>query len=210
MATVALFGASGRIGRPVLNRLVTAGHMARVLVRDPAKLGPSDDRVHVVVGDVLDRAAVDDTVSGSEVVLSLFGHTKGSSATLQTDGTRLIVAAMKRHGVSRLVTLSGGGLRAEGDRPALPDRVIVALLRLLAGHVLADAEGHLGVLRSSGLEWTVVRGPRVTDKPGSGRYRVGSVGVNASTHISREDLADFIVSQIDDRRYVGQLPFVSN
>lgn len=117
---------------------------------------------------------------------------------------------MQRHGVSRLVTLSGGGLRAEQDRPKLPDRLIRGALRLVAGHVLADAEGHLEVLRASGLEWTVVRGPRLTEEPGRGSYRVGWVGVEASTQISRDDLADFILTQVEDRRYVGQLPFVSN
>jgi len=195
----------------VLTRLVAAGHRVRVLVRDPAKL-PSVDgaRVEVMVGDVLDPAAVGETVAGSQAVISVVGQVKGSPATLQTDGTRLIVEAMHRHGVSRLITLSGGGLRAEQDRPQLADRIIRGLLRLLAGHVLADAEGHLTVLHGSGLDWTVVRGPRLTDDPGLGRYRVGWVGVDASTKISRDDLADFIVTQLDDQRFIRRMPFVSH
>jgi putative NADH-flavin reductase len=204
-----LFGATGRTGSRVLERVLAAGHEVRVLVRDPAKLGDVADRVVVVVGDVLDAGAVDRTVAGAEVVLALFGQVTASPVDLQTRGTRLIVQAMQRHGVSRLVTLSGGGLRAPQDRPKLPDRVIRTLLRLLAARVLADAEGHLAVLEGSGLDWTVVRGPRLTLEPGTGRYRVGWVGVDASTRISRDDLADFILTQIDDRRFVGQLPFVS-
>lgn len=206
-----MFGATGGTGRRVLTRLVAAGHRVRVLVRDPAKL-PSVDgaRVEVMVGDVLDPAAVGETVAGSQAVISVVGQVKGSPATLQTDGTRLIVEAMHRHGVSRLITLSGGGLRAEQDRPQLADRIIRGLLRLLAGHVLADAEGHLTVLHGSGLDWTVVRGPRLTDDPGLGRYRVGWVGVDASTKISRDDLADFIVTQLDDQRFIRRMPFVSH
>lgn len=210
MAVIAVFGATGKTGRRVLERALAQGHEVRVLVRDPARLGPVDSRVHVVVGDVLDPAKVEETVAGATAVVSVFGQVKGSPRSLQTDGTRLIVEAMRRHGVSRLVTLSGGGLRAEQDRPKLPDRLIRGALQLLAGHVLADAEGHLEVLRASGLEWTVVRGPRLTEEPGRGRYRVGWVGVDASTHISRDDLADFIVSQIEDRRFIGRMPFVSN
>lgn len=138
-----MFGATGRTGSRVLERVLAAGHEVRVLVRDPAKLGDVADRVVVVVGDVLDAGAVDRTVAGAEVVLALFGQVTGSPVDLQTRGTRLIVQAMQRHGVSRLVTLSGGGLRAPQDRPKLPDRVIRTLLRLLAARVLADAEGHL-------------------------------------------------------------------
>lgn len=211
VSVVALFGATGGTGRRVLTRLVAAGHQVRVLVRDPAKLPPVDGaRVVVVVGDVLDPAAVGETVAGSQAVISVVGQVKGSPPTLQTDGTRLIVEAMHRHGVARLITLSGGGLRAEQDRPQLPDRIIRGLLRLLAGHVLADAEGHLTVLQNSGVDWTVVRAPRLTDDPGLGRYRVGWVGVDASTKIARDDLADFIVTQLDDQRFIRRMPFASH
>ena len=55
----------------------------------------------------------------------------------------------------------------------------------------------------------MVRCPRLTDKPGTGGYRVGWVGVNANTKISRDDLADFILSQVADRTYIRQMPFVS-
>lgn len=210
MATViGLFGATGKTGRRVLERALGAGHEVRVLVRDPAKLGELADRVVVVRGDVLDPVAVDRVVAGSEVVVSVFGHVKGSPPTLQADGTGLIVESMKKHHVTRLITLSGGGLPATQDHPRFADRVIRTLLKLLSGQVLADAEAHLRVLEASGLEWTVVRGPRLTEDPGQGRYRVGWVGVNASTRISRDDLADFIVTQLTDRSFVHELPFVS-
>jgi putative NADH-flavin reductase len=79
----------------------------------------------------------------------------------------------------------------------------------MAGHVLADAEGHLRVLQDSGLDWTVVRAPRLLDTPATGSYRVGRVGVNASTKISRADFADFVLSQVEDRSFLRQMPFVS-
>lgn len=211
MTTIALFGGTGKTGRRVLERALEAGYTVRALVRDPAKLTITSPRLTVITGDVTDPVSVGETVDGADAVLSLFGHVKGSPPTLQTDGTRTIVEAMTARGVRRIVTLSGGGLRADGyDRPKLPDKVIRLLLKTLAGHILTDAENHLAVLRESGLDWTVVRGPRLTEKPRVGTYRVGWVGVNASTQISRDDLADFILTQVDDRRYVGQLPFVSN
>ncbi len=209
MVTIALFGGTGRTGHRVLARALAAGYEVRALVRDPGRLTVSSPALTVIGGDVLDPRAVGDTVAGSDVVLSLFGQVKGSPSTLQTEGTRNVVDAMKRQGVGRIVTLSGGGLSAPLDRPKLPDRIIRSLLKTFSGHVLADAEGHLEVLKASGLEWTVVRGPRLTEKPGSGSYRVGWVGVDASTQISRDDLADFVLTQAEDRTYVGQMPFVS-
>lgn len=210
MAVIALFGATGRTGRRVLGRALEAGHEVRVLVRDPIRLDVVDSRLTVIRGEVVDPVPVERAVAGADAVLSLFGQVAGSPRTLQTDGTAAIVAAMREHRVPRLVTLSGGGLRAPQDRPKLVDRVIRGLLKLVSGHVLADEEGHLAVLRSSGLDWTVVRGPMLTEEPGKGRYQVGWVGVNASTRISRDDLADFIITQVDDRSFVGQMPFVSD
>lgn len=209
MTTIAMFGATGKTGRLVLERALAAGHDVRALVRDPGKLTETSERLTVIRGDVLDAAAVDQTVAGAEVVLSLFGHVKGSPRTLQTDGTRLIIDAMERHGVKRLISLSGGGLRDPHDQPQLPDRVIRLLLKVLAGHVLADAEGHLAVLQASNLDWTVVRAPRLLDEPATGTYRVGRVGVDSSTKISRADFAAFVLTQVDDRSHLHTMPFVS-
>lgn len=55
-----------------------------------------------------------------------------------------------------------------------------------------------------------MRGPRLTEEPGRGTYRVGWVGVDASTQISRDDLADFVLTQVEDRPFIGLIPFVSN
>ena len=209
MKTIALFGATGKTGRRVADKALAAGHHVNALVRDPAKPPVTGDRLTVIRGDVRDPAAVAATVAGADVVLSLFGQVKGSPKTLQADGTRVIVEAMQGAGVRRIVSLSGGGLRDPHDRPKLPDQIIRTLLRLMAGHVLADAEAHLEVLKASGLDWTVVRGPRLTEEPGTGGYRVGWVGIGTGTSISRDDLADFILTQVDDPAFVGQMPFVS-
>jgi len=209
-STIALFGATGRTGRLVLAQALADGHTVRVLARRPEAITQASDRLTIVRGDVRDPAAVEQTVRGTDAVISVFGQVKGSPPTVQADGTRNIVEAMQREQITRIISLSGGGLPAEEhDRPGMPDRVIRFLLKTLAPQVLDDARRHLEVLRNSGLDWTVVRGPRLTDAPATGTYRVGWVGVNASTQISRGDLASFILSQVDDRQFVRELPFVS-
>ena len=208
--TIALFGGTGRTGTHVLEQALAAGHAVRMLARRPDAVAAASDHLVVVGGDVLDAAAVAETLTGADVVVSVFGQVKGSPPTLQTDGTRNIVAAMKDLGLSRIITLSGGGLPSqEHDRPKTADKIIRFLLQRISPQVLADAEGHLDVLRESRLDWTVVRGPRLTDATPTGTYRVGWVGVNASTQIARGDLARFILTQIDDREFVHQLPFAS-
>ncbi|TFC96792.1 MULTISPECIES: SDR family oxidoreductase [Cryobacterium] len=209
MTVNALFGATSKTGRRVVARALAAGNEVRALVRDPGRLAMTSPTLTDIRGDVLDSTAVDQAVSGSDAVLSLFGQVKGSPPTLQAEGTQIIVDAMRRHDVKRIVSLSGGGLSPPLDRPGPADRAIRFVLKTLSGPVLADAEEHLRVLKAAGLEWTVVRGPRLSERPGTGTYRVGWVGVDASTNISRDDLADFILTQVEDRTFIGQMPFIS-
>lgn len=210
MKTIALFGASGRTGQHVLAQALEAGYSVRVLARRPDSIRLSPPTLTVIEGDVLNPSDVERTVDGADVVVSVFGHVKGSPATVQTDGTGNIMAAMKKHGLKRIVSLSGGGLRfEEKDKPKVPDTIIRLLLKLLSPAVLRDAEGHGALLKASDLDWTIVRGPMLTDGVRAGQYRVGWVGVNASRKIARADLAAFILSQVTDDSFYAQLPFVS-
>ena len=141
--------------------------------------------------------------------MSALGHTKLSPKDVQTRGTQNIVAAMEKHGVRRLVSLTGAGVRDPSDEPKVVDKVITFLLGRLQPDVLADGVRHAEVIQRSGLEWVIVRGPRLTDGPGRGEYRVGPVGKNSGTRISRADLADFMLRQVKDDAYLRRMPVVS-
>ena len=209
MVKVAIFGATGRTGRLLVEVALAEGHEVAALVRDPGKLGASRERIRVVEGNVLIPSGAEETIAGADVVLSALGHTKTSTADVQTRGTQNIVAAMDKHGVRRLVSLTGAGVRDPGDRPKVVDRVFAGLLKVLQRDVLQDAERHAEVIKGSGLDWTIVRAPRLTDGPETGKYRVGLVGENSGTKISRADVAGFMLRALADDSYVGRAPMVS-
>ena len=209
MKTIALFGGSGRTGQHFLQQALAQGYPIKALVRTPEKITERSPQLTLVQGDVLNYNDVLETVAGTDLVVSLFGHVKGSPEWLQTDGTRHIVRAMKEQQVDRILSLSGGGLPFEKDQPKLPDKAIRFIMKIAVPKVLNDAIKHAEVLRNSGLTWTIVRGPRLTDEAKHDDYRVGWVGVNASTKVGRADLADFILRLVEDTQYDGQMPFVS-
>ena len=210
MKKIALFGATGQTGQLFLRAALAGGYQVKALVRDANKLTQKSARLTVIEGDVLNSADVYKTVEGTDIVVSLFGHVKGSPEWLQTNGTKNIVAAMKTHNVGRIISLSGGGLPfPEKDKPKLADYVIRTIMKVAVPKVLNDAVAHHEVLVASGLKWVIVRGPRLTNDARKGQYRVGWVGVNASTKISRADLADFILTQVEDETFDRQMPFVS-
>lgn len=207
---IALFGGTGRTGTLFLDRALAAGYEVNALVRSPEKVSQQHDNLNIIKGDMLDPLTVEKTVSGAGVVVSLFGHVKGSPEWLQTNGTKNIVAAMSKHSVERIISLSGGGLPfPEKDKPKLIDKLIRGVMKVFVPKVLNDAIEHHKVLKDSGLEWIIVRGPRLTDGDEKGEYRVGYVGVNSGTSISRADLANFLIKQLKDDTYLGEMPFVS-
>jgi putative NADH-flavin reductase len=206
---LAIFGASGRTGRPLVEQALAAGHEVVALVRDPARLPISHERLSVIQGDVLDAAKVEQTIAGADAVLVALGHAKNSPPNVQTEATRHIVAAMKQHGVKRIVSLTGAGVRDPNDQPKLIDKAFGLALRLLQKDVLEDAETHATVIKNSGLDWVIVRGPRLNEGPRTGTYRVGYVGKESGTLISRADVADFMLQQVNDPHYVGKAPMVS-
>jgi len=204
-----IFGATGRTGRHLVEQALGRGHEVTAFVRDPSKVRLFHERLSVVRGDVMEEGAVEEAISGQEAVVSAIGHARGAPEDVQTRGTANIVKAMKRHGVGRFVSLTGAGVRAEGDEPKVVDKVFGFLLKTLQRDVIEDAANHVEVVRKSGLDWVIVRGPRLTEGEKKGEYRVGNVGKNSGTRISRADLAEFMLDQLTSDDYLHQMPVVS-
>ena len=194
---LALFGATGRTGRPLVEAALARGHGVTAFVRDPKKLATSHAKLRVVTGDLFDAASVAAAIEGQDAVLSVLGPVKGGPKDVMAVATRHIVAGMRSHGVRRLVLLTGAGVAQPGDAPKAVNRFISFMLRTLSRDVLLDSEAGVENVRRSDLDWTIVRVPMLTDGPARGRYRVGMVGVNDGVRISRADVADFMLKQLD-------------
>lgn len=206
---IVIFGATGKTGHHLVAQALSAGHEVRAFVRDASRLPMRHERLQIVEGDVLDTTSVEQAVSNVDAVLSALGHTKTSTNDVQKVGTENIVGAMKKSDVRRLISLTGAGVRDEQDEPKLVDKVFGLLLKLLQPAVLKDAEQHTQVIKASGLDWVIVRAPRLTDGPRTGEYRVGYVGKSSGTKTSREDVAGFILQQLTDDEYLHQQPMIS-
>jgi putative NADH-flavin reductase len=207
---LAVFGATGRTGKPLVEQALQAGFEVVALVRTSSKLALQNPKLTVVQGDAMNQVDVDRVVQGSDAVVSVLGQAKGSPRDMQAIAITHIINAMNKYGVKRLVSLTGAGVDDPHDRPKLANHLIKLALKLMSGHVLKDAENHAETIRKSNLDWVIVRGPMLNDGPYTGNYRVGWVGVNTGPRISRADLADFILKQTTDTTYLRQAPMVSD
>jgi putative NADH-flavin reductase len=204
-----VFGASGRTGRLLLD-LALPHHTVTALVRDPAKLDLQHPNLRVVQGDLGDPARVAEAIAGADAVVSVAGKTKTSRHDLLAVSARHIVSGMREHGVTRLVTLLGAGVSDPGDLPpSLGRRFMLGLMGLAAKGMVEDASQHAETLRESGLDWTIVRPPRLTDGAASGELRHGYLSLGPMNSISRADLAAFILDLATSDRYVRQAPMVA-
>lgn len=206
---VLVFGASGATGREVVKQALDRGYSVRAFVRDPGKLGIEHAKLATMAGDVTEYATVERAVRDANAVTSALGsgNSLGSHPEL-IDGVRNIVRAMEHAGVRRLVYLSMLGVGGSGKQLGLVDRYLV--LPLLLRHVLHDHAEKEAIIECSALDWVVVRPPRLTNGPYTGRYRSGE-DVRQRTllaSISRADVADFMVKQLTDDRDVHGTPAV--
>jgi len=212
MAKLLVIGASRGIGLETVRAALRAGHGVRALARSASNIPIQNPALDKVSGDALDRDAVRKALEDVEVVIQTLGVDISPRAifertTLFSQSTRILVDAMKDAGVKRLIAVTGlGAGDSRGHGGFLYDAVVFPLL---LKRVYDDKDVQEWVIRSSGLDWTIVRPGLLTNRSATGRYRVLTtpkdwrVGV-----ISRADVADFLVRQIDDRALIGTTPLL--
>jgi len=204
---IAVFGATGRTGRPFCEQALERGHEIVVHARSPDRVPFTDDRVTVVEGDAYTGDGVSEAVEGVDAVVSVLGQGDGSPDNLLTVAGDYITDAMTEAGVSRFVTLVGAGVREDGESVSLGGKMMGVLLKLLARDVLEDAESHVESIRETNLEWTVIRAPRLSEGDPMGTYRAGEIDLGFDA-IDRGDVSQFILDCLEDNRYVREMPKV--
>lgn len=213
MKTIAVFGGSGRTGIPFLKHSLPEFKI-KALVRNPEKIGLKDNNLELIQGDITNTEDIRRTIEGSDAVVSLIGHVKGSEEGFQTKAIGEIVELMRKSGIQRIISLTGGGVRNDEDKPKPIDRFIVFAMKNLTGktsrNALMDGINHTKVITDTDLDWTIVRGPMLTEEPAKRKIEVGNVGTVPGIKLTREDLAIFILDVLKNNTYIKEMPFITN
>jgi putative NADH-flavin reductase len=203
---ILVFGASGQTGSEVVRQGLERGHSITAFVRTPSKMRIGASSLNVLQGDVADSNAVSAAVAGHDVVVSALGV----SIPLKHDpaliaGVNHIIAAMDAAGVRRLLYLSFIGVRESRNAVGFILRYVAPVpLR----HEISDHEEKEGLVVASNLDWTIVRPPKMTSGPGTGKYRYGEeIRTFAPVPLmSRADVADFMLREAVDGSFVRRKP----
>jgi putative NADH-flavin reductase len=197
---ITVFGATGGTGQQLLDQACAAGHEVTAVVRDPSRLTHPHPQLTVVSADVMDPAAIGPAIAGREAVVSTIGsRDRRAPSTVCADSAVSIIQAMKAQGVRRLVVVSASGMHIDdGDGP-LTRLVAKPILRTVLKHPFADMRRMEDLVRASGLEWTILCPPMLTDGPRTGTYRSAvDHNVRGGIRVSRADLADSILRCLAD------------
>jgi putative NADH-flavin reductase len=205
-----VLGAPGGPCRQVVEQALAAGHEVTALARDPGKLGLNDPRLRVVQGAVQDAAAVEQAVSDADAVISTLGPRSNEPVFEISQGMDVILPAMQQCGVRRFVMTAGMGIADPQDKPGSLNRVISLLLGLMAKNVAEDMQRAVAKAQASGLDWTVLRAPRLVDKPGGRPLKYGYVGQGVGFELARADFARALLDAATTGQYARQMPGVSN
>ncbi len=199
---VLVIGATGDLGRAVVDAALARGHQVSALARKP-DLTDLPPAVRVVQGNVLDPASLAPALQGiGSVVCALGTPSPRQPTTLLEFGTANVVTAMTQAGVRRLVCVTLLGVGSSRSNTALLYRHVV--LRVLAPMV-PDKENQERVVRESGLDWVLVRPPTIVGFGSRGRARVVPDGERGRMGlVARGDLADLLVDAAEKDTYVGQ------
>lgn len=208
-----IFGATGSVGRQVVQQALAQGHTVTAFARNPAKLDlqydRQDTRLTLFPGDVLESSVVAQAIQGQDAVVCVLGSGAATTGHVRSAGTRNIIQAMQQVGVRRLICQSTIGT---GDSwGTLNFYWKYLMFGLLLRNVLADHELQEDYVRQSQLDWTIVRPGAFIDGEQTGHYRHGFPGNDKTTQlkISRADVADFILKQLGNPAYLHQAPSLS-
>lgn len=206
-----IFGATGTLGRVLTAMALADGHDVTAVSRggfgaEPVAVGRGTLRDFR--GDVRDPWVAREAVAGADAVFCTLGA--GRQGGVRATGTANILAAMEAHGVQRFIcqTTLGAGDSA-GNLNFFWKHIMFGMLLRPA---MADHEAQEALIRASDREWTIVRPAGFTDGPETGEAVHGFMGnspIGLTLKVSRADIARFMLTQLNDLRYLRKTPGLS-
>lgn len=230
MQHIAIFGATGELGREVVHASLARGHRVTVLCRDPRKLVfpkvsgagrtgeqiKADERLRVIIGNVTDITdvngvfATDAREQITSCIVALGGHPtlSGKKRTMLAEGTRNIITALEAHKVKRIAVVTSMG--TSDSKHQVPMAFWLIKTTILRTE-FADKEVQERLFRDDGapgsrLEYVIIRPSSLTDTPPKGKVNVTTK--RKGTNVARADVAAFCLDAVEQPAfpYLRQAP----
>jgi putative NADH-flavin reductase len=195
-----VLGATGGIGQHLLRIGLEHGHQLTAFVRSPDKISQRSNHLKVVQGDVFNTTHLTQCLAGHDCVLSAFGPDTLRSTTMRRDFGRTLTLSLQNSKVSRAQIVSAAFL--------FPNIGILGYLltRTLFRQMAPDMAGMESEIMQSGIDWTIVRPPRLTNGPLTRAYRIADDYLpKGGAIISRADVAEFMIGEAEKPAHIRHI-----
>ena len=208
---VAIFGASGGIGKHAVQHALKKGYEVNAVVRNPVRFTITHENLTLIEGEINDSTIIKEALNGCDAVIWCVGiPMKKYEGTPSLDGHKILLKTMHELGITRLIDWATPSVPFEKDKKSF----ITVVPGLLAGIALKQAKKEMiaigELVSNSGLDWTMVRFMAPKNTPYTGNVKVGYGDVKMSFAISREDIGAFMVEQVESRKYVCSMPIIGS
>lgn len=205
---IVIFGAAGATGRIVVERALEQGHEVTAFDKHITPLTMQHPNLKLVQGDIFDPTQVEEAIDGQDVVISVLGVRPGVTIPVCSEGTKNIIAAMQKLGVKRLISQSAFAVAAlDGEWQEVPYLPLILpffpkVKAMFEDKVLQEKE-----ILGSDLDWIIVRPSKLTDGPRMGVFKAHDpLMIGPGAKISRADVAEFLLEQVNDDTYLHKIP----
>jgi putative NADH-flavin reductase len=210
---VTIFGGTGTSGLLTIKKALSDGHNVTVYARNTSKINFKNENLKVILGELNEIDKIERAIIGSDAVITLLGPMNTSKELPISSGYKIIVNAMEKNGVRRMVAAVSSSYRDPRDRFQFSFDLGIWIIKMIArDSILREMEEMGRVIAESSLDWTMIRLPKLSNQAAKGKLNIGYTGDGKVKNffLSRADLADVLVRQLNDNTYLHQAPVVSN
>jgi len=199
---IVIFGGTGQTGIQLVQQLLAAGCIVRVLARNANKAKDLHDDVEVLIGDATDATAVAKALEGQDAVLCAVGGQGLKDSSTRTLITQIIIAEMQKQSIKKLVVCSVVGI---GESSAHLGWFSRFFSNMILKHAIADHRQQEALIRDSKLDYVVFRPPQLIDGAMTRKYQLAEEHESfRATKIRRSDVAHAMIEALEKEEWVGK------
>ena len=211
---VVIFGATGFSGKAILNEALAKDYQVTILVRNTKAVNVQHKNLTIVEGNVLDNREVNKVLQNQDAViqcLGVNGKGDGKPTTFVSDANKIIMDEMSKSNVKRLIAMSiAGSGNSINFVPWIVKKIALPYFMKWLQVLIDDKNRMEPMIMKTQLDWTIVRCAGIIDKPAKGKVNDTLTGKGLKFAITLTDMAKFMVTQLEEKKYIKQAPSISN
>ena len=209
---ITIFGASGGIGRLLVEQALDAGYMVKAYVRNPSKLELTHQNLEIIKGELSDFENIRTAIAGVDAVISTLGPPlkRNYKGWAILDAHINIVKAMEMEGVNRFITIATPSVNFNWDISSITTKMPTIMAKLFFPKAYKEIVKVGNVVSYSKLDWTIVRFIAPNNKPLTGSVKVTFGETKIKWGISRADIAAYLLLQVEDAQQIYSMPIIGS